>query len=246
MSTKTREEWLTIAAQELRKALFADRYIPEFKVSCGFPAGTRITKGKTGKQGQYWSGAMTDDGKPQVFISPEISDPIAALAMLTAMIVRVIYPDDSGNNIGLMLSLGFQRPFDGKSYNLALQSSLYTVSLSLGEYPHSKINLANRRVQETRLVKCVCLDCNYLVYTTQKHLGKGTPSCPNAHCGSYLKLMRLPGDESKPVILPGLPVVEVSPKDEPKTLPVVESPSLGDSVRPKTLAEILKARMSDQ
>jgi predicted SprT family Zn-dependent metalloprotease len=51
----------------------------------------------------------------------------------------------------------------------------------IGPYPHSKIILtdADKKKQTTRMKKCMCRDCEYVVRTVQKWLDlRGAPICP--------------------------------------------------------------------
>ena len=62
----------------------------------------------------------------------------------------------------------------------ALTPRLADIVASLGEYPHSALNPASgAKKAGTRLIKCECLECGYIVRTTSKWLDDmGAPICP--------------------------------------------------------------------
>ena len=48
-------------------------------------------------------------------------------------------------------------------------------------YPHSKLNVTlETKPQTTRMIKCECATCGFVVRTTRKWLDEvGAPHCPN-------------------------------------------------------------------
>src|SRR3990167_4696178 len=82
----TREEWLNTAKGILIP--YVQRYttnaIPSFYLSIGLPKGAYT--------GQCWSGELSDDGIPHIFISPTIDNPIDVLTILIHEIIHTAYP----------------------------------------------------------------------------------------------------------------------------------------------------------
>jgi hypothetical protein len=54
-------------------------------------------------------------------------------------------------------------------------------ALTLGEYPHAAMDpdaKNGRKKQSTRMIKCECPACGYVVRTARKWLEIGPPKCP--------------------------------------------------------------------
>jgi hypothetical protein len=48
----------------------------------------------------------------------------------------------------------------------------------IGQYPHAKLDTSSEKKQGTRMKKCLCPNCGYIAYTSQKWLDEvGTPTC---------------------------------------------------------------------
>lgn len=159
----TREEWLKAACAALQARVFAriSRDVPDVWVSTGFPKGPR--GGGRRAIGQCWNGALSVDGAPHVFISPELDDPDAVLATLAHELVHAIVGTEEkhrGEFIAVSRAIGLQRPWTATTPNEELALLLAELSEELGPYPHSRLDPGTVKKQAARNVlwKCRCAD----------------------------------------------------------------------------------------
>lgn len=161
----TREEWLQEASIQVRPTVYAacNRPIPDFYVSVGFP------KGHAGRQraiGQCWSGQLSEDKKPHIFICPTLSDPVEVLATLIHEIIHTVVPE-AGHRMGfseIAAKCGLVKPWTATTASPALAVSLTKVSEALGPYPHAALTVPVRGKKGSRMRKHVCSRCGSIVY----------------------------------------------------------------------------------
>ncbi len=179
----TREQWLTRAIEKLKplfKAVGHD--IPQVRVSVGFPGGGSARK----RIGEYWSASASEDKVPQIFISPVLGTAFEHLDTLCHELVHACTPGAGHKKPfkQLATALGMVGPMRAAGAGPELKLKLEAMALELGDLPHSRLNLSDRKKQTTRLVKCECEECGYTVRTTGKWLETyGAPICP---CGDQL------------------------------------------------------------
>lgn len=155
-----REEWLASAKDILVPLVQfqAAKPIPQFYLSVGFPKGQAV--------GQCWSGKLSEDGLPHIFISPVVNDPIDVLSILMHEIIHTSEPN-AGHRIEfstVAARLGFIRPWTGHQINHVLRKRLSLVVEELGEYEHSKLVVPARGSKGSRLRKHTCNQCGSIVY----------------------------------------------------------------------------------
>lgn len=178
----TREQWLNEAVKELREHLFKPQgeVVPEVRVSVGFPGGGSARK----RIGEYWHAEAIQDKVPQVFISPVLESPVKALDVLVHELVHAVVPKAKhGKEFKrVAYSVGLTGKATATVAGPELEEKLKTLSEKLGAFPHSAINLADRKKQATNLKKVECIDCGYVVRVTNKWIESvGTPICPCNH-----------------------------------------------------------------
>jgi hypothetical protein len=194
---RTREEWLTAAAEHLRYRVFApkDFEVPEFQVSVGWPAG-KGTRSST--IGQCFNRAWNEDGDPSIFISPVLKDTMELLACLTHEMIHA-WDDCASGHKGAFLRTFRTVGMAGKATEVAYGDELgeifKEIAEELGKYPHGKLSKGGaagtpvapkRDTNRQLLVLCEPgvtegLDKKeiYKVRTTQKWLDEvGFPICP--------------------------------------------------------------------
>lgn len=207
---KTRESWLMEAVDHIGE-LFAQTkeegepvQVPPVRISTGFPAGN-VRK----SIGQCWGTSAAEDGISHVFVSPVLKDPVQILGVIIHELCHAIDDCKSGHK-GRFRKLATQMGLEGKMTAThpgdALVELLQPIVQTLGEYPHSALDLGMAPVkkQTTRMLKASCkailgdaatvgelsieaqevLDervgetCGYNIRTTQKWLDLAVPTCP--------------------------------------------------------------------
>jgi hypothetical protein len=192
MSTKyeTREAWLEAAALRVTR-LFKNINIevPSVRVSVGWPSkGGLSSKNRT--IGQCWKADISEDGVPQIFISPTLDG--AGLTVLATLVHELIHAwdDCESGHKGEFARVAKQIGLQGKmtaTYvedDSNLGQKLAAVMQDLGDYPHSALSVEamqkQRPKQTTRMLKLVTPDCcDYTVRTTAKWIEEGLPMCPH-------------------------------------------------------------------
>lgn len=182
----TREEWLE-AAVILLSPLYTVKPAP-VRVGVGFPVGKRGSNGST-TIGQCHYAAV--DGVPQIFIHPELTDPVRVLDVLAHELIHAWLPVGSGHNrssFGVEARhVGLDGPLTATTAGKDLTVALRKVAGVLGKYPHAALTYqqAKGKTQTTRMIKCECSSCGFVFRTTNKWLDSVTTAliCPNLGCG---------------------------------------------------------------
>jgi hypothetical protein len=175
-----RESWLIAATELLRTGLFQEQgaTVPVVRVSVGFPGGGSARK----RIGEYWHASATTDAMPQIFISPVLGEGLQAIDVLVHELVHACTPGSGHKKPFKVLGakVGLVGPARSMGAGEELKKRLNTlIDSDLGPYPHAGINLADRKKQTTRMLKCECSECGYTVRTTTKWIETlGAPLCP--------------------------------------------------------------------
>ncbi len=182
-----REAWLQAATEALRPLFRGAGFeVPPIAVSVGWPSRGATSNSKR-VLGQCWFGSMTENNVPQLFISPLIDDPTApdgVLGILVHEICHVIAGAEAKH--GPKFVKVMKKVFlEGKPTSTVASADLVErfkqMMEKLGPFPHSKIVLsdAEKKKQTTRMIKCQCGECEYVVRTVRKWLDLyGAPICP--------------------------------------------------------------------
>lgn len=187
MNNLNREAWLQAAVQKLRPIFLGlGHKVPEVAVSVGWPSSGGLAKKKK-TIGQCWYGTMTEDKKPQLFISPLLDDPTDAQGVLATLVhemVHVVAGPDAKHGpkfVKIMKPLGLEGKPTATAAGEDLIVRLKLIATDLGAFPHSKIvpSSHDRKPQTTRMRKCECENCGYVARTVKKWLEEvGAPICP--------------------------------------------------------------------
>jgi hypothetical protein len=180
-----RQAWLDGALAALRERFIECGYTcpDSVRVSCGFP------KGSTGRDktiGQCWAAEASGDAHNEIFISPELGG-----AEMGPRIMGVVCHEMVHATVGL--SAKHRGPFKRCAVAVGLcgkmtateETAEFTawainvITEQLGEYPAAAMSIHGIKKQATRLLKCVCPECDYPVRVTRKWVEQsGTPICP--------------------------------------------------------------------
>jgi hypothetical protein len=135
--TPNREGWLTEAVEKLRP-MFARHgaSIPPVRVSVGFP--------RTSERfvGECWAPKQSADGTYEIFITPEIDDPLRVLDILVHELVHTVVGVDAGHGwqfTRLARALGLVGKPRATVASARLRRELVVIARELGPYPHSRI-----------------------------------------------------------------------------------------------------------
>lgn len=192
MNNLNREEWLQAAVQKLRPVFLGHGYtIPELRVSVGWPSTGGLAKKKR-TIGQCWFGSTAADGKPQIFISPLLDSVVESdqgvLATLVHEVVHVAAGKDAKHGpkfVKVMKQLGLEGKPTATVAGEDLMVRFKTMVEELGPFDHCAIvPIKENKPQTTRMRKCTCDSCGFLVRLTQKWLDVGQPICPTPGHGS--------------------------------------------------------------
>jgi hypothetical protein len=186
MKHETREQYLK-AAVELMRPLFKNKgyEIPPLHVTCGWPSSGGL--GRTRKTiGQCWDSTASSDQKHQIFISPWLkdNDPTGPLSTLVHEVVHAVVGIAAKHGKKFKdcaTAVGLEGKMTSTNAGPELMENIKGWELELGEYPHAKLDpsMSPVKKQSTRMYKCECLTCGFVVRTARKWLDEiGIPHCP--------------------------------------------------------------------
>src|SRR5579859_270672 len=187
MRAKTREDWLErMTAALLPKFKAAGYPLPaKVRVSCGWPS-----HGGTGRrqqvEGQCWPAEASENGTPEVFISPVLADPLRVAGVLVHELIHALPIHGHASEFKRpAVALGLFFNVTATTESKALKEELAALIKTIGKYPHGKIKVSHSLVkkQTTRLLKAECPSCGYTVRVTAKWVAVGLPTCP---CGGAM------------------------------------------------------------
>ena len=189
-----REKWLTEIATQIERHYFNANGITldTYKVTCGWPSsGGRAAKRRT--LGQCFHAEASSDGIYEIFISPTISDNVEVGAVLAHEMCHVADKCKNGHRAPFT-KLARMCELEGKPTATiageAFKRWLETKTPIIGEYPHAEIAVnPQHKKQSTRMMKCECVECGYIVRTTRTNLFRALPICPVPDCDLFQQSM---------------------------------------------------------
>lgn len=201
----TREQWLEAAVELLRPIFKGKNHdIPPVKVSTGWPSRGGLAKAKR-TLGQCWEKTASEDEKTaQIFISPLLLekfdlDPWGVLSVLTHEVCHAVAGPQQAHGKKFR-GIGKDVGLEGKAAHMVAGPDLLERFkqwlAALGPYPHQKLNpsLSGIKKQGTRMIKCVCGDCDYTCRTTKKWIDDvGAPLCA---CNKEAMKIELPKEKA--------------------------------------------------
>jgi hypothetical protein len=187
-----REQWLFAAIERL-SPLFkrAGSPIPEAgRAAIGFTS--KGTKGR--RVGECWASVASKDRHFEIFIRPDISEPVQVLGILTHELVHAALPVGSGHGPAfkaLAVKIGLTGKMRQAIPGPVLEDRLHELASDLGPLPHASLNIefresAPRKKQKTHMLKAYCEGvmkdsshepCDYIVRVTSTHAKKALPIC---------------------------------------------------------------------
>jgi len=180
----TREEYLSLAVNELAMAVFApvgyEVPVARVRVSCGWPVGSRGAAKSI--LGQCFHPKASKAGNIEIFISPVTDCPEKAIGILAHELVHATVGNEAGHGpvfkacataIGLTGKMTSAMPGDALAARIRVM-----IHEQLGAYPHAAVDFNNRKKQGTRMILLRCPVTGYQVRATQKWISLGLPTSP--------------------------------------------------------------------
>lgn len=180
---RTREEWLRVAIGHLSLVLAEQGEImpDKWNVSAGWPY-------LTGRKAiaECWSPVVSAEGVTEIFVSPELSDPVEILPVLLHEMIHAAIGVDKKHGPEfkrVARGLGLEGKLTSTHAGPALAERLADIAVLLGPYPHA----AMRKVELKKAADKVGywptyispVDPNYRVQVRTKSLEEyGPPVCP--------------------------------------------------------------------
>ena len=143
---------------------------PVYRVSMGFPKHSRGGKAIA----VCFAKCASSDGVNEIFINPEIDEPVQVMESLLHELIHAIDDLKSGHR-NFFAAIARRAGLNGKLTATyagdSLAATLREYAELLGTFPHQKMTLDNgRKKAATRMLKVECTACGWSFRTSQKHL----------------------------------------------------------------------------
>jgi hypothetical protein len=190
-----RESWLTEMASRLESLYFNSNNITldSHKVTCGFPH-TGATAARRKRIGECHPASNSEGDYFEMFISPVVSDSIEVAAILAHEMCHVADRCMHGHKspfVRFMKMCELEGKPTATQPSEAFKHSVAPIIQELGEYPHAKMNVKNSKKKGSRMVKCECSDCGYILRTSRTNLNIAIPICPDQDCFNFQQQMKV-------------------------------------------------------
>lgn len=187
MMHTTRESWLNAAVVALHPIFAEHGYtVPQVKVSCSWPGGGSARK----RIGECWPTKASAADVNEVFISPTLDDPVRVLDVLAHELAHAVDNCQNGHKapfVKIVRAIGLEGKPTATVAGPDLRLKLETVVLSMGAYPHSKVNINAARKKDTvRQIKRECSACGAIWRMSRQWIdaaehGMWCPVCGEVH-----------------------------------------------------------------
>ncbi|MNT11100.1 hypothetical protein D3C72_1459630 [compost metagenome] len=157
--------------------------------------------------GECWHSSRSADKTFEIMISPVQDDSMDMAGVLAHELIHAAVGFEhkhKGDFAKVALALGLNRPMTATTPGPAFKEWAAPFIEELGPIPHAKLSWMStlqpraegetgedgegeegpgssnaKPKQKTRMVKCKCRECGYVVRTTLKWIEKGAPHCPD-------------------------------------------------------------------
>ncbi len=186
-TTMTREQWLNkvLHSHIAPKLKSVGCIVPkDAKVSVGFPGGGSARK----RIGECWPRVRSSIKVNEMFINPIVTDVRVIVATLVHEAIHAADDCKSGHKGAFAQAakaVGLEGPMTATHAGKELAAWINEVIAKMGEFAYGSLNLSGVKKQTTRMVKVVCVDCDYTVRTTAKWIDIGLPTCC---CGGHMQV----------------------------------------------------------
>lgn len=182
-----RQQWIEKALKALRGHFaFYGYKVPEnIRVTIGWPVGGRK------RIGECHYSENSKDEHFELFISPELGKSSKygdhpVIEVIAHEICHTIAGPKAGHKRPFKIvatAIGLEGKMTSTKPGPAMQTFIETFEKEHGPYPAGALTRSMVKKKATYMIKCLCSECDYQVYTTAKHLDKGDPICPIDNVG---------------------------------------------------------------
>lgn len=172
-SLDTREAWLTEAAAIILDGIIMPHAAnsglrhPPVRITVGWPKGSRGGKKAIG---QCFVRAASTDGVNEIFISPEIDEPMVILPVLVHELIHALLDCADGHRgrfATYAKACGLTGPMTATKAGVSLSAQLAELAGALGGFPHARMDVdSHRRIAGTRQLKVSCGHCGFVARTS--------------------------------------------------------------------------------
>lgn len=193
----TREAWLVRLCERFIWPLIEKhdgKRAPKYRVSVGFPKGSRGGKGAHAI-GQCWPTQSSADDTVEMFISPELKDFAAAEVLVHELVHASVGNKAKHGPVfkRLAVAIGLEGPMTATNAGTELAGRIKAWIKVMPEYPHAPlIPNAGMKKPGSRLLKAQCPCCGYTVRITRQWVDVAPPTCPDPECDCYREAMEIP------------------------------------------------------
>lgn len=178
---KTREEWLTFVADELRRHYSGAGYPIPLKVR--FAIGFCSTGERGNRIGECWYPEASGDKSVEIFVKPDqhVAGTVADI-LAHELVHAAVGPGHGHGRVfkKACTALGLEGKATQALPGAEMRRTVIAPILKrAGKLPHAKLEgkVTDRKKQGTRLLKAECEKCGYTVRVTKKWAAEGLPYC---------------------------------------------------------------------
>lgn len=155
----------------------------KLKVSCSFIKGVRGSKNKA--VGVHYNVKCSKNGFHEMMIEPSIDNSMEAIGILLHELSHAIQRHMYGDAVKahgkefkkIATSIGLTGKMTATEIGDDLKATIQTWIDEIGEYPHSSLNLSERKKQTTRMIKLFC-DNGFIARASRTAIENfGVPYC---------------------------------------------------------------------
>lgn len=189
-----REAWLTEASNlildDMIMPLSGDRARPEFRISIGFPKHSRGGKAIA----VCFAKEASSDNVNEIFINPEIDNPIQVLASNVHELIHAVDNCENGHKgyfAETARAVGLEGKLTSTYAGPELEARLKEYARLLGKFPHHKMNSdVTHKPDGTRQrkVQCSNVECGFIFRTSQKWINRLRAGAECPCCGERYTL----------------------------------------------------------
>ena len=189
---KTREQWLNAFTK--RAVTVFKRFGYEIPKNVRCSVGWSSKGARSNRIGECWSDLSSADGTFEIFISPLMDDASRVADILTHELIHATVGLEAGHKkpfVQCMHAVGLTGKATATVAGPQWHIWADPILASLGPLPHAALTPGGNgeKKQTTRMIKCECPDCGFVMRTTVKWLESSENlECPIPACRAELRV----------------------------------------------------------